>query len=175
MSLQSNYERLWSSCKKDLGMNMDGAGLSQEQPPPPPRPPPHDQSMSQIDPVDPPQQGDNVERETLANAVSFMWESKAAAEAGKGNGTNEVVMDNSHDGDGVDLMVVISSYRIRDGYKNSVSKSETESETDNSVSDDSVSISSLNRNGIETDNSSLNRNGIETDNSVSMIPSRFRL
>ncbi|KAK9117117.1 hypothetical protein Sjap_016064 [Stephania japonica] len=34
----------------------------------------------------------------LANAVSFMWESKAAAEAGKGNGTNEVVMDNSHDG-----------------------------------------------------------------------------
>ncbi|KAK9083254.1 hypothetical protein Scep_029725 [Stephania cephalantha] len=46
-----------------LGMNMDGAGLSQQQPPPPP--PPHDQQQPpQIDPVDPPQQGDNVERET---------------------------------------------------------------------------------------------------------------
>ncbi|KAK9125589.1 hypothetical protein Scep_014435 [Stephania cephalantha] len=45
-----------------LGMNMDGAGLSQQQPPPPP---PHDQQQPpQIDPVDPPQQGDNVERET---------------------------------------------------------------------------------------------------------------
>ncbi|KAK9088951.1 hypothetical protein Scep_028033 [Stephania cephalantha] len=49
-----------------LGMNMDGAGLSQQQPPPPPPPPPpHDQQQPpQIDPVDPPQQGDNVERET---------------------------------------------------------------------------------------------------------------
>ncbi|KAK9104941.1 hypothetical protein Scep_021785 [Stephania cephalantha] len=45
-----------------LGMNMDEAGLSQQQPPPPP---PHDQQLPpQIDPVDPPQQGDNVERET---------------------------------------------------------------------------------------------------------------
>ncbi|KAK9118426.1 hypothetical protein Scep_016519 [Stephania cephalantha] len=51
-----------------LGMNMDGAGLSQQQPPPPPPPPPpHDQQqLPQIDPVDPPQQGDNVERETQA-------------------------------------------------------------------------------------------------------------
>ncbi|KAK9085657.1 hypothetical protein Sjap_026068 [Stephania japonica] len=32
----SNYERLWSSCKKDLGMNMDGAAYLKEQPPPPP-------------------------------------------------------------------------------------------------------------------------------------------
>ncbi|KAK9123901.1 hypothetical protein Sjap_013503 [Stephania japonica] len=40
----------------------------------------------------------DVAKERLANVVSFMWESKAAAEAGKGNGTNEVVMDNSHDG-----------------------------------------------------------------------------
>ncbi|KAK9085479.1 hypothetical protein Sjap_025890 [Stephania japonica] len=48
--------------QQHLGMNMDGAGLSQQQPPPPP---PHDQQqLSQIDPVDPPQQGDNVERET---------------------------------------------------------------------------------------------------------------
>ncbi|KAK9087498.1 hypothetical protein Syun_029892 [Stephania yunnanensis] len=47
-----------------LGMNMDGAGLSRQQPPPPP---PHDQQqLPQIDPVDPPQQGDNVERETHA-------------------------------------------------------------------------------------------------------------
>ncbi|KAK9099308.1 hypothetical protein Syun_026353 [Stephania yunnanensis] len=47
-----------------LGMNMDGAGLSQQPPPPPP---PHDQQqLPQIDPVDPPQQGDNVERETQA-------------------------------------------------------------------------------------------------------------
>ncbi|KAK9116466.1 hypothetical protein Sjap_015413 [Stephania japonica] len=51
--------------QQHLGMNMDGAGLSQQQPPPPPAPPPHDQQhLSQIDPVDPPQQGDNVERET---------------------------------------------------------------------------------------------------------------
>ncbi|KAK9135556.1 hypothetical protein Syun_014886 [Stephania yunnanensis] len=46
-----------------LGMSMDGVGLSQQQPPPPP--PPHDQQQPpQMDPVDPPQQGDNVERET---------------------------------------------------------------------------------------------------------------
>ncbi|KAK9085893.1 hypothetical protein Sjap_026304 [Stephania japonica] len=51
--------------QQHLGMNMDGAGLSQQQPPPPPAPPPHDQQqLSQIDPIDPPQQGDNVERET---------------------------------------------------------------------------------------------------------------
>ncbi|KAK9144372.1 hypothetical protein Sjap_004275 [Stephania japonica] len=51
--------------QQHLGMNMDGAGLSKQQPPPPPAPPPHDQQqLSQIDPVDPPQQGDNVERET---------------------------------------------------------------------------------------------------------------
>ncbi|KAK9134995.1 hypothetical protein Syun_014325 [Stephania yunnanensis] len=50
-----------------LGMNMDGACLSQQQPPPPPPPLPHDQQrLPQIDPVDPPQQGDNVERETQA-------------------------------------------------------------------------------------------------------------
>ncbi|KAK9128268.1 hypothetical protein Syun_017065 [Stephania yunnanensis] len=48
---------------KDL--ELDGASLSQPQPPPPPPPPPHDQQQpSQIDPADPPQQGDNVERET---------------------------------------------------------------------------------------------------------------
>ncbi|KAK9126173.1 hypothetical protein Scep_015019 [Stephania cephalantha] len=48
-----------------LGMTMDGAGLSQPRPPPPPPPPPHDQHQPpQIDPADPPQQGDNVERET---------------------------------------------------------------------------------------------------------------
>ncbi|KAK9149127.1 hypothetical protein Scep_007884 [Stephania cephalantha] len=46
-----------------LGMTMDGAGISQPQPPPPPPPPPHDQHQPpQIDPADPPQQGDNVER-----------------------------------------------------------------------------------------------------------------
>ncbi|KAK9087640.1 hypothetical protein Syun_030034 [Stephania yunnanensis] len=49
-----------------LGMDMDEIDLSQHQPPPPPPPPPpHDQAMPpQIDPVDPPQQGDNVGRET---------------------------------------------------------------------------------------------------------------
>ncbi|KAK9121205.1 hypothetical protein Syun_018822 [Stephania yunnanensis] len=45
---------------------MDGAGLSQPQPsppPPPPPPPPRDQKQPpQIDPADPPQQQDNVER-----------------------------------------------------------------------------------------------------------------
>ncbi|KAK9098759.1 hypothetical protein Syun_025804 [Stephania yunnanensis] len=40
-------------------MTMDGAGLSH-----PPPPPPHDQQQPpQTDPADPPQQGDNVERE----------------------------------------------------------------------------------------------------------------
>ncbi|KAK9107244.1 hypothetical protein Syun_023255 [Stephania yunnanensis] len=48
---------------QQFGMTMDGAGLSQPQPPPPP--PPHDQQLPpQIDPPDPPQQGDHVERET---------------------------------------------------------------------------------------------------------------
>ncbi|KAK9118868.1 hypothetical protein Scep_016961 [Stephania cephalantha] len=42
-------------------MTMDGAGLSQPQPPPPP---PHEQQQPpQIDPADPHQQQDNVERE----------------------------------------------------------------------------------------------------------------
>ncbi|KAK9087036.1 hypothetical protein Syun_029430 [Stephania yunnanensis] len=41
---------------QQFGMTMDGAGLSQ-----PPPPPPHDQQQPpQIDPVDPPQQHDNV-------------------------------------------------------------------------------------------------------------------
>ncbi|KAK9121088.1 hypothetical protein Syun_018705 [Stephania yunnanensis] len=47
-------------------MTMDGAGLSQPQPPPPPLPPPpppNHQQPPQIDSADPPQQGDNVERE----------------------------------------------------------------------------------------------------------------
>ncbi|KAK9096495.1 hypothetical protein Sjap_021992 [Stephania japonica] len=49
-----------------LGMDMDEIGLAQQQPPPPPPPPPpHDQQQPpQIDPADPPQQGDNVGRET---------------------------------------------------------------------------------------------------------------
>ncbi|KAK9107675.1 hypothetical protein Syun_023686 [Stephania yunnanensis] len=46
---------------QQFGMTMDGAGLSQPQPPPPP--PPDQQQSPQIDPADPPQQGDNVERE----------------------------------------------------------------------------------------------------------------
>ncbi|KAK9169358.1 hypothetical protein Syun_001498 [Stephania yunnanensis] len=47
-----------------LGMDMDEIDLAQHQPPPPPPPPPpHDQQQPpQIDPVDPPQQGDNVGR-----------------------------------------------------------------------------------------------------------------
>ncbi|KAK9129848.1 hypothetical protein Sjap_010335 [Stephania japonica] len=47
-----------------LGMDMDEIGLAQQQPPPPPPPPPpHDQQQPpQIDPADPPQQGDNVGR-----------------------------------------------------------------------------------------------------------------
>ncbi|KAK9089320.1 hypothetical protein Scep_028402 [Stephania cephalantha] len=45
---------------QQFGMTMDGASLSQPQPPPPP----HDQQQPpQIDPADPPQQQDNVERE----------------------------------------------------------------------------------------------------------------
>ncbi|KAK9087620.1 hypothetical protein Syun_030014 [Stephania yunnanensis] len=49
---------------RQFGMTMDGASLSQPQPPPPPPPPPHDQQQPpQIDPADPPQQQDNVERE----------------------------------------------------------------------------------------------------------------
>ncbi|KAK9098069.1 hypothetical protein Syun_025114 [Stephania yunnanensis] len=51
--------------QRQFGMTMDGASLSQPQPqPPPPPPPPHDlQQPPQIDPADPPQQQDNVERE----------------------------------------------------------------------------------------------------------------
>ncbi|KAK9093093.1 hypothetical protein Syun_028004 [Stephania yunnanensis] len=46
---------------QQFGMTMDRAGLSRPHPPPPP----HDhQQPPQIDPADPPQQGDNVERET---------------------------------------------------------------------------------------------------------------
>ncbi|KAK9111439.1 hypothetical protein Scep_018958 [Stephania cephalantha] len=47
-------------------MTMDGAAyLGPHAPPPPPPPPPHDQQQPpQIVPTDPPQQGDNVERET---------------------------------------------------------------------------------------------------------------
>ncbi|KAK9162845.1 hypothetical protein Syun_003747 [Stephania yunnanensis] len=49
---------------QQFGMTMDGAGLCQPQPPPPPPPPPHDQQPPpQIDPTDPPQRQDNVERE----------------------------------------------------------------------------------------------------------------
>ncbi|KAK9086988.1 hypothetical protein Syun_029382 [Stephania yunnanensis] len=49
---------------QQFGITIDGAGLSQPQPPPPPPPPPHDQQQPlQIDPADPPQQQDNVERE----------------------------------------------------------------------------------------------------------------
>ncbi|KAK9151076.1 hypothetical protein Syun_009385 [Stephania yunnanensis] len=48
--------------QRQFEMTKDGAGLS--QPPPPPPPPPHDQQQPpQIDPADPPQQQDNVERE----------------------------------------------------------------------------------------------------------------
>ncbi|KAK9089229.1 hypothetical protein Scep_028311 [Stephania cephalantha] len=47
--------------QRQFGMTMDGAGLSQPQPPPPP---PHEhQQPPQVDPADPPQQQDNVERE----------------------------------------------------------------------------------------------------------------
>ncbi|KAK9100691.1 hypothetical protein Scep_024121 [Stephania cephalantha] len=51
--------------QRQFGMTMDGAGLSQPQPPPPPPPPPpHEhQEPPQVDPADPPQQQDNVERE----------------------------------------------------------------------------------------------------------------
>ncbi|KAK9139805.1 hypothetical protein Scep_009486 [Stephania cephalantha] len=51
--------------QRQFGTTMDGAGLSQPQPPPPPPPPPpHEQQQPpQIDPADPPQQQDNVERE----------------------------------------------------------------------------------------------------------------
>ncbi|KAK9138152.1 hypothetical protein Sjap_008746 [Stephania japonica] len=191
---------------KDLGMNMDGAGLSQQQPPPPPAPPPHDQQqLSQIDPVDPPQQGDNVERETgltvrpiipilmtkkllklvvvvfpgedsrmllkfvslffkivtqnlavgRVETMSFSWITMyslcrfhlhtlericsrrylalswfgIARKEPREYALSPVVV------------LEMENHKIRDGYKNSVSKSETESETDNSVSDDSVSDS----------------------------------
>ncbi|KAK9157426.1 hypothetical protein Scep_004000 [Stephania cephalantha] len=67
ISLPINYERLWRLCIKAI---RDDHGRSepispQPPPPPPPPPPPHDQRIPpQIDPADPPQQGDNVERET---------------------------------------------------------------------------------------------------------------
>ncbi|KAK9111286.1 hypothetical protein Scep_018805 [Stephania cephalantha] len=42
---------------RQFGMTMDGAGLSH------PPPPPHEQQQAQINPIDPPQQQDNVDRE----------------------------------------------------------------------------------------------------------------
>ncbi|KAK9166487.1 hypothetical protein Scep_001678 [Stephania cephalantha] len=47
--------------QRQFAMTMDGAGLSQPQPQPPP--PPHERQHPQIDPVNPPQQQDNVDRE----------------------------------------------------------------------------------------------------------------
>ncbi|KAK9157155.1 hypothetical protein Scep_003729 [Stephania cephalantha] len=47
--------------QRQFGMTMDGAGLSQPQPPPPP--PYEQQQPPQIDPADPQQQQDNVDRE----------------------------------------------------------------------------------------------------------------
>ncbi|KAK9150966.1 hypothetical protein Syun_009275 [Stephania yunnanensis] len=44
-------------------MTMDGAGLSQPQPPAPPPPPLEQQQPLQTDPVNPPHQQDNVDRE----------------------------------------------------------------------------------------------------------------
>ncbi|KAK9089271.1 hypothetical protein Scep_028353 [Stephania cephalantha] len=42
--------------QRQFGMTMDGASLSQP-------PPPHEHQQAQIDPADPPQQQDNVDRE----------------------------------------------------------------------------------------------------------------
>ncbi|KAK9098503.1 hypothetical protein Syun_025548 [Stephania yunnanensis] len=52
--------------QRQFGMTIDGAGLSQPQPQPPPPPPsPHEQQQPpQVDPTDPPQQQDNVDRDT---------------------------------------------------------------------------------------------------------------
>ncbi|KAK9088752.1 hypothetical protein Scep_027834 [Stephania cephalantha] len=65
ISLPSNYERLWRLCNAAIRDDHGRSSLSQPQPPPPPPPPPpHDQQQPpQIDPADPPQQQDNVERE----------------------------------------------------------------------------------------------------------------
>ncbi|KAK9121092.1 hypothetical protein Syun_018709 [Stephania yunnanensis] len=59
---------------QQFGMTMDGAGLSQPQPPPPPLPPPDQQQPPQIDPADPPQLGENVEREAQEWLMSSLQE-----------------------------------------------------------------------------------------------------
>ncbi|KAK9102713.1 hypothetical protein Sjap_019967 [Stephania japonica] len=72
-----------------LGMDMDEIGLAQEQPPPPPpTPPPHDQQATppQIDPADPPQQGDNVGRETTPGLGGRRGGYSGGSELGGGYG-----------------------------------------------------------------------------------------
>ncbi|KAK9152795.1 hypothetical protein Sjap_000275 [Stephania japonica] len=71
-----------------LGMDMDEIGLAQQQPPPPPPPPPpHDQQQPpQIDPADPPQQGDNVGRETTPGLGGRRGGYSGGSELGGGYG-----------------------------------------------------------------------------------------
>ncbi|KAK9119676.1 hypothetical protein Scep_017769 [Stephania cephalantha] len=59
-SIAEQLQQVMTFTQRQFGITMDGAGLSQSQPPPPP----HEQQQSpQIDPADPPQQQDNVDRE----------------------------------------------------------------------------------------------------------------
>ncbi|KAK9118509.1 hypothetical protein Scep_016602 [Stephania cephalantha] len=59
-SVAEQLRQVVAFMQRQFGMTMDGAGLSQ----PPLPPPPHEQQHPpQIDPADPPQQQDNVDRE----------------------------------------------------------------------------------------------------------------
>ncbi|KAK9118874.1 hypothetical protein Scep_016967 [Stephania cephalantha] len=56
-NVAEQLQQVMAFMQRQVGMTMDGAGLSQ------PPPPPQEQQQAQIDPIDPPQQHDNVDRE----------------------------------------------------------------------------------------------------------------
>ncbi|KAK9118596.1 hypothetical protein Scep_016689 [Stephania cephalantha] len=74
---------------------MDGAGLSQPQPPPPP---PHEQQQPpQVDPADPPQQQDNVDREmqdwlTIDEQLGDTYHPQGVVGGGAGDGAGLMVV-----------------------------------------------------------------------------------
>ncbi|KAK9094223.1 hypothetical protein Scep_025692 [Stephania cephalantha] len=64
-SVADQLRQVVAFMQRQFGMTIDAAGLSRPQPQPPPPPLPHEQQQPpQIDPADPPQQQDNVNRDT---------------------------------------------------------------------------------------------------------------
>ncbi|KAK9160533.1 hypothetical protein Syun_006874 [Stephania yunnanensis] len=63
-SVAEQLRQVVAFMQRQFGMTIDGAGLSQPQPPPSPPLPHEQQQPPQVDPADPPQQQDNVDRDT---------------------------------------------------------------------------------------------------------------